>query len=81
MGLKVHPKPTKDAWGVGQGLRLWKQVHGLELQSCWGRFQEMPKVKRVGTSKRKTIQPRVQVVPAASDYSPQVWRGEGIWES
>ena len=45
MGLKVHPKPTKDAWEVGWGLRLWKQVHGLELQSCWGRFQEMPKVQ------------------------------------
>lgn len=41
----------------------------------------MPKVKRVGTSKRETIQPKVQVVPAASDHSPQGWKGEGIWES
>lgn len=38
----------------------------------------MPKVKRVGTSKKETIQPRVQVVPAASDSSPQMWRRRSL---
>lgn len=33
---------------------------------------EMPKVKRVGTSKRETIQPRFQVVPVASDCRASV---------
>lgn len=44
---------------LGWGLRLWKQIHGLQSKSCWDRFQEMPKVKKVGISKRETIQPRV----------------------